>query len=89
MLYYIASATKYDEIIVIGSLTIKSNNFSVFLITDTIIIESKGLLDIESEYDSLYTIIIEIDDNVDVFKDPQQTMIGIIALEGRLIVKGK
>ena len=73
----------------IGSLTIKSNNFSVFLITDTIIIESKGLLDIESEYDSLYTIIIEIDDNVDVFKDPQQTMIGIIALEGRLIVKGK
>ena len=73
----------------IGSLTIKSNNFSVFLIIDTIIIESKGLLDIESDDDSLYTITIEIDDNVDVFKDPQQPMIGIIALEGRLIVKGK
>ena len=65
-----------------GSLTIQPNNTDVFLTATTIIVESGGELDIKTEADSLHTIAIEIDRALDLTKDPQETMVGIVAWKG-------
>jgi len=88
VIYSGADGIKYDKIIVKGSLTIQPINADVFLTATTIIVESGGVLDIKTEDDSLHTITIEIDGALDQTKDPQETMVGIVAWEGKLTITG-
>jgi len=79
---------KYDKIIVEGSLTIQPDESNVFLSINTIVVEREGTLDIKTDNDSPYTIKIEIDGALDHNKDPEETMVGILALEGNLAITG-
>lgn len=80
-------ATKYDKIIVEGSLVIKPEYAHVKLTVGTIVVEEGGVLDIKTE-GSAFTVTIEIDGALDTTKDPEEQMVGIIALEGSLTIIG-
>ena len=88
VVYSGSDAIKYDKIIVEGSLTIQPDGSNVFLTANTIVVEKGGALDIKTDHGSPYTITIEFDGALDHIKDPEETMFGILALEGSLTITG-
>lgn len=79
---------KFDKIIIEGSLTIKPEDANVLLTVGSIVVEKGGILDIRTESTSPYTVTIEIEGALDTSTDPEEQMIGIIALEGNLSIIG-
>jgi len=79
---------KYDKIIVEGSLVIKPNGQDVKLTVGTIIVEESGTLDILTSDTDSFTVTIEIDGTLDHSTDPEEIMVGILALGGSLTIKG-
>eukprot|EP00550_Attheya_septentrionalis_P000654 CAMPEP_0198285446 /NCGR_PEP_ID=MMETSP1449-20131203/4720_1 /TAXON_ID=420275 /ORGANISM="Attheya septentrionalis, Strain CCMP2084" /LENGTH=1026 /DNA_ID=CAMNT_0043982855 /DNA_START=46 /DNA_END=3126 /DNA_ORIENTATION=+ len=79
--------TKYDKVIVYGSLTIVPNGVDVLLRPGTLVVEMMGTLVIET-LEMSETVTIEIDAALDRDADPQETMVGIISLGGNIRVHG-
>mmetsp|Transcript_27096 Transcript_27096/g.44737 ORF Transcript_27096/g.44737 Transcript_27096/m.44737 type:complete len:728 (+) Transcript_27096:7-2190(+) len=87
--YSASDSVKYDKIIVEGSLSITSLGSDVSLTVSTIVVEEGGSLEVLSDpndHDS--KILIEIEGALDSTVDPEQTMVGILALGGNLTIVG-
>ena len=79
---------KLDKIIVEGSLVIQPNGADVRLTASTIVVEEGGTLDILTSDTDSFTVIIEVDGALDHSTDPEEIMVGILALGGSLTIKG-
>jgi len=79
---------KLDKIIVEGSLVIQPNGADVRLTASTIVVEEGGTLDILTSDTDSFTVTIEIDGTLDHSTDPEEIMVGILALGGSLTIKG-
>mmetsp|Transcript_15018 Transcript_15018/g.23252 ORF Transcript_15018/g.23252 Transcript_15018/m.23252 type:complete len:834 (+) Transcript_15018:90-2591(+) len=77
----------YDKIIIEGALTIEPVDADVKLVTGTIVVEKGGSLDILTN-ESEHTVVVEFDGALDTTVDPEEIMLGILALEGSLTIKG-
>jgi len=83
-----ADSTIYDKIIVEGSLTIRPVDADVKITVGTIIVEKGGTLNILTEENSEHTVTVEINGALDDQTDPEEMMVGILALEGSLTISG-
>ena len=79
---------KLDKIIVEGSLIIQPDGSDVKLTASTIIVEESGTVDILTSDTDSFTVTIEIDGTLDHSIDPEEIMVGILALGGSLTIKG-
>jgi hypothetical protein len=77
----------YDKVIIEGALTIKPVDAGVKLVVGTMVVEKGGSLDILTN-DSEHTVVVEFDGALDTAVDPEEIMVGILALEGSLTIKG-
>ena len=79
---------KLDKIIVEGSLIIQPVDSDVNLTVGTIVVEKGGSLDISTSDANSHTVTIEIHGALDHSIDPEEIMLGVLALEGNLTVSG-
>jgi hypothetical protein len=89
VVYSGAEATKYDKIIVEGSLTIRPDpsGDDVSLTVGTIVVEMDGALDIRTGQTG-QTVSIQIEGALDTSIDPEQFMVGILSLGGNVTMTG-
>mmetsp|Transcript_30036 Transcript_30036/g.49621 ORF Transcript_30036/g.49621 Transcript_30036/m.49621 type:complete len:992 (-) Transcript_30036:108-3083(-) len=80
--------TKYDKVIVYGTLIIVPDSSNVLLRPGTLIVESSGVVDISTDVASAYTVTIEIDAALDRVSDPEETTVGVLSLGGTINVTG-
>lgn len=88
VVYSGSDTVAYDKIVVEGSLTIQPIDADVSLTVSTMVVEAGGELNILTEENSPHTINIDFDGALDLSIDPEQVMMGILALNGNLTIRG-
>lgn len=80
--------TKYDKVIVYGSLIITASTSNILLRPGTLIVETTGIVDMSTDPSKPYTVTIEIDAEIDRNLDPEETTVGVLSLGGTMNVRG-
>ena len=90
VIYSGSDITVYDKIVVEGTLTIQPTvgGGDVYLSVGTLVVEMMGSLNINNGPTTGSTVTIEIDGEIDLSSDPEQVMVGILALGGNLNITG-
>ena len=85
--YSEASGPKLDKVVVHGTLIIQPAGTDVVLTCGTLVVEMMGTLTVFTQQDG-HTVTVKINGALDTSTDPEQTMVGLVNLGGKVTLSG-